>query len=401
VPFWALTMIALWAWQHVSPSLRGRFVIAVAFTVLAYFTRSAGLPLLLAAAVWLALRRRWTQLAGFAVVIVPLALWWWLRARAPGGVDDYANQFWALDPYNPAAGRIGVADLFSRIGDNGGRYLSRHLPVLLFGKEGMVPVSVSITALALYGWLMRMRKPGIGELFFPLFVGLLLVWPAVWSAERFLLPALPLALFYAGDGLVRVARLVTRDAARLVPAAAAALLILFGMPAVSDAIRTGRECTRIYRSGDPYPCLAQPWKAFFRIAELAPRMLPEGSAVLSRKERAFYVIGGVQGRHFPLSSEPAEFFRAAADARARYVVLDGLDGLSQTYVAPIMLNRSGAFCILFSIGRAGPILFGIDPNAARPDTAQAGGTSFAQCGDEYWRSTAVRDSLFSGLIPLR
>jgi hypothetical protein len=402
VPFWALTMVAIWAWQYVSPSLRGRFIIAVAMTVCAYFTRSAGLPLLLAAGTWLALRRRWLQLASFAVVIVPLALWWWLRARVPGGVDDYATQFWAIDPYNPAAGRIGMADLFSRIGDNAGRYLSRHLPVLLFGKEGMLPVSVSIVALALYGWIMRIRKPGIGELFFPIFLGLLLVWPAVWSAERFLLPALPFVLFYAGDGLVRVARLMSRHAARLVPAAAAALLILFGIPATSEAIRSGRQCTQIYRAGDRYACLAQPWQDFFRIAELAPRVLPDDAVVLSRKERSFYIVGGVRGRHFPLSPEPTTFFEAAANARARYVVFDGLDGLSQSYLAPVLLGRAEAFCILFSLGRDGPVLFGIDSAAATrlPDTGARSGGSFAQCGNEYWRSPAVKDSLYNGLIPL-
>jgi hypothetical protein len=402
VPFWALTMVAIWAWQYVSPSLRGRFIIAVAMTACAYFTRSAGLPLLLAAGTWLALRRRWLQLASFAVVIVPLALWWWLRARVPGGVDDYATQFWAIDPYNPAAGRIGMADLFSRIGDNAGRYLSRHLPVLLFGKEGMLPVSVSIVALALYGWIMRIRKPGIGELFFPIFLGLLLVWPAVWSAERFLLPALPFVLFYAGDGLVRVARLMSRHAARLVPAAAAALLILFGIPATSEAIRSGRQCTQIYRAGDRYACLAQPWQDFFRMAELAPRVLPDDAVVLSRKERSFYIVGGVRGRHFPLSPEPTTFFEAAANARARYVVFDGLDGLSQSYLAPVLLGRVEAFCILFSLGRDGPVLFGIDSAAATrlPDTGARSGGSFAQCGNEYWRSPAVKDSLYNGLIPL-
>src|SRR5688572_785154 len=72
VPFWAMTMIALFAWQRLPDNLRGRFILAVVMTTLAYFTRSAGLPLLLAAFFWLGLHKRWKQLAILAGVILPL-----------------------------------------------------------------------------------------------------------------------------------------------------------------------------------------------------------------------------------------------------------------------------------------------------------------------------------------
>lgn len=400
VPFWAITMIALWAWQRMPNDLRTRFVIAVFATVLAYFTRSAGLPLLIAAFAWLALHRRWKQVAIFAAAIAPLAFLWWLRSKSQGGVD-YVSQFWSLDPYNPAAGRIGLADLFTRVQENGARYTSRHLPVLLFGVEGLLPVSILIFGLASYGWVLRirhLRRAAIGELFLPLYIGLIMVWPAVWSGERFLLPALPLLLFYAGDGLVRLARMLSLSITRLVPAAAAALLVLFGLPATAEQVRIGRECTAQFRAGDQYACLPEPYKDYYRIAELAPRILPDRAAVLSRKHRSFYIVGGVAGRQFPLSNDPDTFFREAAEARARYVVFDGIDGLAQNYVAPVLLRKSNAFCILFGLGQGRAIVFGIEPAAAR--TAQPGDGSFAPCGDEYWRSVAVKDSVLTGLIPL-
>ena len=398
VPFWAITMVAVWAWQRLPPTLRGRFIVAVLMTTLAYFTRSAGLPLLLAAGTWLVLRRRWRQLAVFAAVIVPLAFLWWWRARTQGGVD-YVSQFWSLDPYNPALGKIAVADLFTRIADNGGNYLTRHLPILLFGREGLLPLSLLITALAFYGWLNRIRRPGIGELLLPLYLGLILVWPAVWSGERFLLPALPFLLFYAGDGLVRLTRMVSRSATRLVPAAAAAFAILIGIPATAQQVSIGTECTALYRAGDRYACLPQPWKDYFGIAELAPRLLPDGAAVLSRKARTFYVLGGVPGRQYPLSADPDTFFKEADAAHARYVVFDGLDALSVNYLAPVLTGRSDSFCILFGLGENRAVVFGI----TRGQTALATPTqpgSFAPCPDAYWRSTAVRDSLYQGLIQM-
>ena len=399
VPFWAMTMIAVWAWQRLPADLQGRFLLAVVMSTLAYFTRSAGLPLLVAAAAWLGWRRRWTQLALFAAVVVPLAALWWWRARAQGGVD-YVSQFWFINPYDPALGRIDIGGLFARIGDNGGRYLTRHLPILLFGVEGLLPLGLIVTALALYGWLNRVRRPGIGELFLPLYIGLILIWPAVWSGERFLLPALPFLLFFAGDGLTRLVRMVARNSARAAGAFAVAIAILIGTPATSEAIRIGTACMSEYRAGERYACLPEPWKDYFAIAQLAPRILPAGSAVLSRKARSFYIIGGVPGRQYPLSADPEQFFQEAAAARARYVVFDGLDGLSSNYLAPVLMSRPDAFCILFSLGEQRAVVFGITGQAAAQG-APVADTSFRQCGDEYWRSPAVKDSLYRGLIPLR
>lgn len=401
VPFWAITMAALWAWQQLPDVWRGRFIAAVLLTTLAYFTRSAGLPLLLAAVVWLTLHKRWKQLAMFAAVIGPLAFLWWLRAKQQGGVD-YVSQFWSLDPYNPALGRIGMADLFTRMFDNSGRYVSRHLPVLLFGVEGLLPLSILIFGLAIGGWFVRIRRlweADVAEFFTPLYIGLILVWPAVWSGERFLLPALPFILFYAGDALVRLVRLASQNAAAPVAAAAAALLVVFGLPATAERVGAGRNCMALYRAGDRYACLPDGYKDYYRIAELAPRVLPDNAAVLSRKARSFYYIGGVPGQQYPLSAEPDSFFARAAEHGARYVVFDGLDGLSQNYLAPVLLGRSASFCILFGLGENRAIVFGIDPEA--PPAASNAPGSFRECDAGYWRSPAVRDSLMRGLIPLQ
>ena len=395
VPFWAFTMIAVWAWQRVPRDMRARFFMAVIATTIAYFTRSAGLPLLIAAGGWLAWHKRWKQLAVFAAVIVPLAFLWWLRAKSQAGVE-YVGQFWSLDPYNPAAGSIHFLDLFTRMKDNGAHYLTRHLPVLLFGQEGMLPLCVLIIVVGVYGWANRLKHASVAELFLPLYIGLLLVWPAVWSGERFLLPALPFILFYAGDGLIRLTRLFSRNAARVPALICALLLVVFGIPANMQAIEVGRECGAAYRGGDKYACLPDQYKDFYHIAELAPRILPPHSAVLSRKERSFYIISGIPSREFPLSDDPAQFFRMVNETHARYVVFDYIDSMSQAYVAPILLRNSNAFCILFGLGEGRAVVFGINPAAA--GQATPGNGNFAQCGDEYWKSTAARDSLRQGLM---
>jgi hypothetical protein len=394
VPFWAMTMIAVYAWDRLRPGDYKTLAIAVVLTTLAYLTRSAGLPLLIAAAAWLTWRKQWKSLAIFAITILPFALWWYIRARTQGGVD-YASQFSFVDPYNPALGRIGAGELLVRMKDNGAKYINVHLPILLFGAPRFIPVSVLIVLLGIYGWVCRLRRPRISELFLPLYIGLLLIWPAVWSGERFLLPALPFIVFFAGDGLVRLLRMLAPATARLVPAGLAALMVLLTIPQLSEATRISRECMALYKSGERYPCIDPISRDLYTMAEVAPRVLPANSAVLTRKPRIFYHVSGIPGQIWPLVAQPDSFFRLAAEIRARYVLFDPRDGLSQAYVAPVLVGHPNRFCLVFGIGQDRPMLFAI---ADHPLPAPAAGEQFATCGPEYWKSAAARDSLMQGAI---
>jgi hypothetical protein len=390
VPFWAFTVISLWAFERLRPELRGRFAIAVLATVLAYFTRSAGLPLLVAALGWLALRRRWKQLAVLAAVALPLAGAWWLRAKLQGGVD-YVSQFWYVNPYSPELGRIGAVDLFDRILDNGSRYARIHLPILLTGTTGGLPLlaGIGVLGFGVFGWMKRLRRPTLAELFLPLYVGLLLVWPAVWSGERFLLPALPLLLYYAGDGLIRAARALKPSAAFAAGGSALALIMLLGLPTGVASIRASGRCMLDYRMGNRYPCLAPVWNEFFRIGEWSRTALPDDAVVISRKPRLFWAISRRRGLVYPFTDRAADLVRTAEEAGSRYVVVDGLGSLSQRYLVPALLQRPSAFCMMNS-EPGGTAMLGILPDAAsQPDREAAGpDASVARCPPEFWREDA-------------
>ncbi len=401
VPFWAFTIAAVFAWERLAPGNTRRLIIACALTILAYFTRSAGLPLIVGAGAWLLLRRRWKQLAIFVASVLPFMLWWWWRARTKGGVD-YVQQFWFVNPYDPAAGRVGFVDLIRRAGENLGDYLTTHFPVLLVGATGLIAKAVSfiVVPLALYGWIRRLKHAQVAEFFLPLYIGLLLVWPAVWSGERFLVPALPLLLFYAAEALQRVVRRVQPSAVRWGGYAAAALILLIALKPLQIGIQWGMECSRLYSAGDRYACHRPEWKDFFHSAELAGQVLPANAVTLSRKPRLFWAVSGwVQGRNYPLNSEPDSFFTAARQAGARYVVVDRLDALSQRYLMPVIVRRPQAFCVLYGMGPDRTAILGILPSAdTLKNQEENPGNSdrqvgFTLCGPEYWRSKALMDQM--------
>jgi hypothetical protein len=395
VPFWALATGALWAWALADGSAgeaggvpaagstreegggaTSRFkVVAVAalVTLLAYFTRSAGLPLVVAAGLRLALRRRWRDLAVTVGIIgVPAALWW-LRGRTAG--VDYVQQFLLVDPYDPSQGRIGVAALVSRVGANAAHYFQRHLPILLFGRDAPVLVALGavVLALAAAGWVLRvrrvgLRRPGTAELFLPLYLGLLLVWPAVWSGERFLLPALPLLLACAGVAVLALQRWLSVRAVRWLAAGGVAILIGAGLGGLSRSVDNGFACSRRYLDGDALPCLPPAYADFFHLAEWARDSLPPDAAVISRKPTLFYWFSGRRSRIYPKQREAAAFFRMADTIHSRYLLVDALDALTSFYVVPIIEAYPRGFCMLRATSDGAAVLLGLTPEAAHlPD----------------------------------
>jgi hypothetical protein len=407
VPFWAFTALALWAYDGLVPDGGGEnggasrgasLAIAITATVLAYFTRSAGLPLVVAAGGWLIWRRRWRELALLAAALLPLAGWWWLRARSLGGVD-YVSQFWWVNPYSPELGRIGAAGLAQRFFDNTVRYGGTHLPLLLVGRVGGVAVALGVVTFlaALAGWGGRLRRPGAAEFFFPLYLGLILAWPAVWSGERFLLPAYPLILGYAAEFLVRVARRVRPGAVVPAGAGAVALVVLMSTPALSQGIRQSVACTALYRSGEPYPCLGPVWRDFFGIAEWARDSIPEDAVVISRKPRLFYGLSDRRGLIYPFSAEPEGFFAAVRRSGARYLVLDRLGGVSARYLGPVLEARPGAFCFLHTAPAGHAALLGILPEEEWGSASAAGDATAAQEAGEAGRGMAPCPSSYRRL----
>lgn len=408
VPFWCFTMVALLAFERLRADNWKLFGVAALATLLAYFTRSAGLPLVLAALAWLGWRRMWPQLAALGALVGVPALLWLLRARAHGPAG-YVSEFWYVDPYLPMLGTIGPGDLFQRMLDNTVKYVSVHMPILLAGSAGalVLAASLAIAALALVGWLRRVRRARVADLFLPAYMGLILVWPAVWSGERFLLPVLPLLLFHAGEALVWLVRRVAPRWDAAGAAAAAGMLLLLALPGLARGVQTGFECTSRYLAGEKYPCLGSPYyDDWFLLSELSGRMLPDEAVVMNRKPRLFHVLsGGLKTVNYPMSQDPLEFFAVADSTGSRYVLFDRLDAVSELYLLPVLMGRPHAFCLMRILPETSTTLFGILPGGAATvelsaAEIRAGDINFQLCGPDYWRG-AAEQAEFRGAGPGR
>lgn len=412
--FLAFTLAALFALERATEegARRGWLAVGVAAAGLAFFTRSAGLPLVLAIGAWLALDKRWRPLAVTAFAIGLPALAWWWRGRG-AGVASYGAEFWLIDPYQPALGTVGVVGLVPRAFANLTAYVLAHGPVGIVGSG--VPavglVGVVLTVAAIGGWIAVARdRIGPAELFFPLYSGLILLWPEVWAGDRFVLPLYPLVFVYGAVALRAVGRLLPSLATSLVTAAIVLALLL---PATKDWINEAsqaRTCARIARAGGAFACYAPQIGVFAEAAAWTGQALPDGAVVMSRKPRHFFLLSGIPSRTFPFEDDPSVHLALADALGARYILWDQWDGLANRYVGEAVRRQPGAFCFVRGFGQTstgGAQLLGINPpgerDSAPPDVR--GGVQLAPCPADYVRSHDVSSYSSSspntsGRIPL-
>ncbi|MDH5761020.1 MAG: glycosyltransferase family 39 protein [Gemmatimonadota bacterium] len=412
LPFVAFTMIALWSlehWEFDEGRSRGWLAVGALATGLAYFTRSAGLPLLVSVLAWFALRRRWRTLGVVGLALGIPALLWWARGTGadPGA---YGSEFWLVDPYDPSLGRVGLVGLFARAWHNLLGYAGTHVPAGIMGRgaPGLPVLGWGLVILGVWGWASRARKGlGASELFFPMYAGLILLWPEVWSGDRFALPLFPLLFLYSWDA---IARLVERWGRVGLGTAGAVTFLVVMVPSLLTWLGAAREssaCGALTRSEGPFACSGPRFVSFVHAAEWSGANLPDGAAVLSRKPRTFFVMSGVPSRTFPFSEESGVLLAEAEAVGARYVLVDQLDNLALRYVGSAVRATPTAFCTI--AGFAGPQgrgsqLLGIVPESGWAESeaaATADGVHLPPCDRTYVKSEVTEvDYSSSSRIPL-
>jgi len=369
------------------PPHAGWVVAAAAAALLALLTRSAGLPLVLALGGILLLSRRTLGLALFGGAAVVAGVGWAFRARQ-GGEGAYQSEFWMVNPYEPELGTIGVMDLPFRIWENLGIYLGTVLPGEWWPASGalLAAFGLLLAGMALAGWVLRILRGEVGtaELFLPLYTGLILLWPPVWSGDRFALPLYPLVLFYAGEALTAGmgrfrGKERTGDWSRLLGLGAGTVaFLLLAVPALPGWISTAEDAAacRAVADEDVFRCHPPAVAEFREAARWAGTHLPEDAVVLNRKPRIFYLLGGSQGRIFPFSRDPAVLLEEADALGARYLLLGFPDGVTLSYLPAVVEGRPGAFCVVEAWGE-GTTLLGILPPGERE------GTQVTRCPPDY------------------
>ncbi len=379
-PFVALVLFSLWALSEGSPLPAWAGYVAVAA---AFLTRTAGLPLLGAAVLAPLLARRWRR-AGMALAVAVVAAGGWslyqhLAAPEQAG---YLRQLVLANPYDPAAGTVGVAGLVTRGARNLWSYVSGILPGSLTGAgaaagatgAGAGPLTLAgllLAALGVTGWIRRaLRRLDVAELFTLLYGAEIALWPSVWTDRRFLLPVLPLVLLYvlvgtraAAMGALRrggrpsAARSRAaagdaagprRRAARLSGAVAAVAMLLPGAVYLFSTAPGRVRCIADYRAGTP--CEAPAMSSFYAAARWARDNLPPDAVVANRKPRLFYWFSNRRGDVYRFTSDTDLLLNGLDAMGAGYVVLDAISATTFQYLVPAVRSHAERFTVVYRNG---------------------------------------------------
>jgi len=318
---------------------------AAAAAIAAYFTRSAGVALLGAVFLALLLGRRPRAAVVFALIAVAAAVPWSVRNQRVGG-SAYMNQFLVKNPYDPDAGKLDFGTFVSaRLAGNLETYgtyeIGRGIAAGAYAggkaRESAAGRAIALAAslAALAGLAARIRKAaGILEGYTVLYLGVCLLWPEVWGSIRFLLPVLPLLLFYA---LFAGARVLAAAPAAARPAAFLGVVLLLG----SNVYANAKE-----RGASAYP---PAWRNYHGAALWARENTPEESVFVCRKPGLFYVWSGRRAAAYLWSEDRRAVFEKMLADRADYVVVAPLSGTTPRYLIPAIEEHRGRFEVVFHL----------------------------------------------------
>ncbi len=377
-PFVLLTLVALWAAERMGRSRRW-LIIAVAAGILAYLTRAAGLPFLVALLAVLAWHRQWRRLAGVGgAVVVAVGGWWlWGKLAATRSAEVYASNFLLVNPYAPEQGYVGPGDLLIRVVENLRLYAVEVTPQALAGRQppGGLALMALLTALlllalAIVAWARDVREPRTLEGFALFYVALISLWPQVWTDQRFLLPLLPVLFLYAAGGVIWCFDFMRTARPQWVLPVYGALLTLLAMPADVRVTLQNQRCMRLYRQGDALACYAPRWRAFVQAADWVRANTPEAAIVITRKPRLFYYYARRQGDVYPFTFDDAAMLEFLDGIAAEYVVVAGLSQTTSRYLVPVIRSVPERFALLHQIGEGAASAYVLA--YSRPDAASGG-----------------------------
>lgn len=337
---------------------------ALATAAAAFFTRTAGLAVLLALVAWALVRRdRRQAIAASAVALLCVAGWAVYQHLAQPAQPGYLQQLIQQNPYVPAAGTVGLSDFPLRAARNLWRYASSELPGS-FGlptlRQGTIAVTAAaglvLSSLALFGWLRSaVARIGVAHLVVALYVGLILLWPPVWTDRRFLLPVLPLLVVFGVLGAVGLRERLGRRTGAVAVGFVAAGVAGAALFSVGSVVPSRITCQFSYRAGEP--CDRPQYLEFYAMGRWAGEHTAQNSVIANRSPATFYLFSGRQGDLYPYSRDPDVVIRGLEEMGADYVVVDRLSATTAMYLLPAIAAYRDRFQVVHvEGGEAGTLL---------------------------------------------
>ncbi len=332
-------------------------VITIAFTA---HIRTIGVGFVLAGLAFFTIRRQWPRLAVFALSICVLMSPWMIRNHLVKKNDSgYVTQLLMKNPYSPEEGTVGPAGMAARFVRNVGIYAGSEMARVILGtgafklsSTAVKAVSIAASLLFVLGFIMKsLEKVGIIELYVIVFIAVVLLWPDVWSDVRYIMPIVPLILFYLLHGASVIVRAFYRQTASnsVVVAVSACLIAISSISAQAMEIPGSLRNLNLYLRGDRYAGYHPAWRNLFQAGDWIRENTPEESVITVRKPRLFYLHTRrrVEGYPFTTDTDSVLTRITATD----YVVVDAVSGTTYRYLIPAIQKVPERFKLVYRLDK--------------------------------------------------
>ena len=335
------------------------FILAILAMVYTAHIKTVGLVLVIAGVFYLTVKRRWKHLSIFVLLTVMLVSPWMIRNRInydPKAIG-YDKQLLMKNPYSPELGDICVSDFIVRIGKNIKSYSTREIGRAFVGTEmplgdSMMHKSISmlIFILAITGFISILFKKKFRylEACMLAYSGVVFIWPDVWSDVRFIMPLIPLILYYSFQGVSWLMELSGLSGSRK-PAVLTYILAIALIGISFQLVRVPANINMItrYLKGDKYAGYPVNWVYFFQAADWSKANTPETSVFTVRKPRLWHLKTNRLVRGYPFSIDRDEVYQDAV--KSDYVVVDAVSGTTYRYLIPALQEHQDSFAVVFKL----------------------------------------------------
>ena len=367
VPYLAASLCALRAIQRCDRGV-GALVGVVVFSALAYSMRSVGIVFIPTVSLVLLMRGRPREglvaAAGILLLLLP-----WVLYTSQAGPGGYVKVLLSADPYGPNPEGATAMQLVGRFGANlwtyGFRFIPQVLlpgPFLFFKEAGeyhwwMWAAAVACGG-AVSGYLLAWRRPTPVRVYLLVYLGVILLWPHVWSDRRFLIPVVPL--------LFNAAAVTVRDlAVRFLPKVYARRAV-FALSVTAVVASNAVGCYHLYTQKGKIPLA---WRRYFEAGDWIGKNSDSGAVVACRKPFLMHLASGRKTVSYPWAS-PMEVSAGLGASGAGLVVLDGLGfGSNLKYLAQAVLALDEQFPVLHRVNGSHTYVLGFEPKSVQVDSA--------------------------------
>lgn len=347
----AAAVVSLVAFAHArrdgEDRWRGAWLIGVVAAGLAFYVRTPGVVLLVAAVAWAALRhharRAAIALVGLAGAVAPWLAW--TATKRPPETGSYLEQLVSANPYDPTGPTVSFGAMIATVSHNLAHYATVELPGLVWPSSATPPGVIRGVALLVVGGALafglvravRLRGVTVHDLYVLGTVVVLAVWPFI--SDRFFLTLAPVVWLYVLVGMDAAGRRAL-DSAR--PAALAAgavgLVLLVGGLARAPGIWS---VTRAHLDGDELAGYTSFWSDYFESARWIGRQDPT-AVIVARKPRLTWMWSRRPAFVYPFRLDPEGTWETFEEKGATHIVLGGFDS-TERYLLPALEARPDRF----------------------------------------------------------